>query len=70
MSLYHPIIDFTSHSSTIFYSTLIIIITRYTPLKPFNELLLYVCIYALTLVTAFDDPFILQGTIIILYHIT
>ena len=65
ISLYHLIIDFTSRSSTIFYSTLIIIITGYTPLKPFNELLLYVFIYALTQVTAFDDPFILQGTIII-----
>ena len=65
ISLYHLIIDFTSRSSTIFYSTLIIIITRYPPLKPFNKLLLYVIIYALTQVTAFDDPFILQGTIII-----
>ena len=56
ISLYHLIIDFTSRSSTIFYSILIIIITGYTPLKPFNELLLYVLIYALTQVTAFDDP--------------
>ena len=33
--------------------------------EPSLKLLLYVFIYALTQVTAFDDPFILQGTIII-----